>query len=247
MGYSFSEKPQLLILSSWQHLGESAWVWGCVSLRKESFWGWRGTVLKATLPLQTIIIWYVLCLLGVVLGVGMCEGAEMVVFLAAWEHTQWVKHCLLHWYTSSTRHKNFCCIVFLWTLRLHHHRGSRDTFINPYCAGEGTESQRFLWSVQDCSAVVLVTCSFEPLPTDDTGSPGHGEGPTIWPLTQLEATVTHTCNPSYSDDRDQEDCGSKPARANSSVRPYLKKPFTKTGLVEWLKVKTLSLSPSTAK
>jgi hypothetical protein len=30
------------------------------------------------------------------------------------------------------------------------------------------------------------------------------------------------------------------------VRPYLKKPFTKIGLVEWLKVKALSSSPSTA-
>jgi hypothetical protein len=45
----------------------------------------------------------------------------------------------------------------------------------------------------------------------------------------------------------QEDCGSKPAQANSSVRPYLKKPFTKIGLVEWLKVKALSSSPSTTK
>jgi hypothetical protein len=30
------------------------------------------------------------------------------------------------------------------------------------------------------------------------------------------------------------------------VRPYLEKPFTKIGLVEWLKVKALSSSPSTA-
>jgi hypothetical protein len=29
------------------------------------------------------------------------------------------------------------------------------------------------------------------------------------------------------------------------VRPYLKKPFTKIGLAEWLKVKALSLNPST--
>jgi hypothetical protein len=29
------------------------------------------------------------------------------------------------------------------------------------------------------------------------------------------------------------------------MRPYLKKPFTKIGLVEWLKVKALSSSPST--
>jgi hypothetical protein len=31
------------------------------------------------------------------------------------------------------------------------------------------------------------------------------------------------------------------------VRPYLKKIFTKKGLVEWLMVKALSSSPSTAK
>jgi hypothetical protein len=36
----------------------------------------------------------------------------------------------------------------------------------------------------------------------------------------------------------------KPARANSFERPYLEKPFTKIGLVEWLKIKALS---STAK
>jgi hypothetical protein len=49
--------------------------------------------------------------------------------------------------------------------------------------------------------------------------------------------VVHVCNPSYSGGRDQEDHGSKPAQAHSSVRPYLEKPFTKIGLVEWLKVK----------
>jgi hypothetical protein len=31
------------------------------------------------------------------------------------------------------------------------------------------------------------------------------------------------------------------------MRPYLEKSFTKIGLVEWLKVKALSSSPSTAK
>jgi hypothetical protein len=31
------------------------------------------------------------------------------------------------------------------------------------------------------------------------------------------------------------------------VFPYLKKPCTKIGLVEWLRVKALSSSPSTAK
>jgi hypothetical protein len=35
--------------------------------------------------------------------------------------------------------------------------------------------------------------------------------------------VTHTCNPSYSGDRDQEDQGSKPAQANSLKDPILKK------------------------
>jgi hypothetical protein len=39
--------------------------------------------------------------------------------------------------------------------------------------------------------------------------------------------VAHTCNPSYSGGRDQEDCGSKPAQANSSQDPIFKKPFTK--------------------
>jgi hypothetical protein len=31
------------------------------------------------------------------------------------------------------------------------------------------------------------------------------------------------------------------------MRPYLKKPFTKIGLVEWLKMKALSSNPNTAK
>jgi hypothetical protein len=31
------------------------------------------------------------------------------------------------------------------------------------------------------------------------------------------------------------------------MRPYLEKPFTKIGLVEWLKVKALSSRPSTMK
>jgi hypothetical protein len=31
------------------------------------------------------------------------------------------------------------------------------------------------------------------------------------------------------------------------MRPYLKKLFTKIGLVEWLKVKAMSSSPSTTK
>jgi hypothetical protein len=47
--------------------------------------------------------------------------------------------------------------------------------------------------------------------------------------------VAHACNSSYSRGRDQEDCGSKPAWANS-LRLYLEKTqHTKKGLVEWLK------------
>jgi hypothetical protein len=42
--------------------------------------------------------------------------------------------------------------------------------------------------------------------------------------------MAHACNPSYSGDRDQKDCSSKPARAKSSARPYLEKLFTKIGL-----------------
>jgi hypothetical protein len=57
--------------------------------------------------------------------------------------------------------------------------------------------------------------------------------------------VAHACNPSYSGGRDQKDHGSKPAWVNSSARPYLQKPFTNIGLVEWFKVKALSSSPST--
>jgi hypothetical protein len=45
----------------------------------------------------------------------------------------------------------------------------------------------------------------------------------------------------------QEDHGSKPAWANCSSLPYLQKHFTKIRLVECLKVKTLSLSPSNSK
>jgi hypothetical protein len=64
---------------------------------------------------------------------------------------------------------------------------------------------------------------------------------------RIKVPVAHTCNPSYSGGRDQKDRGSKPAWANSSVRPYLEKPFTKIGLGEWLKVKAVSSSPSTEK
>jgi hypothetical protein len=52
---------------------------------------------------------------------------------------------------------------------------------------------------------------------------------------------------SYSGRRDQEDQGLKPAWANSSRDPISKKPITKIGLVEWLKMKALSSNPSTTK
>jgi hypothetical protein len=58
-------------------------------------------------------------------------------------------------------------------------------------------------------------------------------------VTSGQVLVAHACNPRYS--------GSKPAQANSSARSYLGKPFTKVGLVEWLKVKALSSNPSTEK
>jgi hypothetical protein len=37
------------------------------------------------------------------------------------------------------------------------------------------------------------------------------------------APVAHTCNPSYSGDRDQEEYGLKPALGKQFKRPYLKK------------------------
>jgi hypothetical protein len=48
--------------------------------------------------------------------------------------------------------------------------------------------------------------------------------------------MAHTCNPSYSGGRDQEDHGSKPAWENSLQNPILKISITKKGLVEWLMV-----------
>jgi hypothetical protein len=58
--------------------------------------------------------------------------------------------------------------------------------------------------------------------------------------------VAHTCNPSYSGGRDQEDYDSKPAHANSLRDPILKKP-SKKGLVEWLKVLGPEFKPSITK
>jgi hypothetical protein len=39
--------------------------------------------------------------------------------------------------------------------------------------------------------------------------------------------MAHACNPSDSEGRDQEDFDLKPAQANSSRDPILKKPFRK--------------------
>jgi hypothetical protein len=41
--------------------------------------------------------------------------------------------------------------------------------------------------------------------------------------------VPHACNPSYLGGKDQEDCGSKPAKANSSQNPILKIPDREKG------------------
>jgi hypothetical protein len=66
-------------------------------------------------------------------------------------------------------------------------------------------------------------------------------------LKHSQAPVAHTCHLSSSGGRSQEDQGSKPPQANSFLRPYLEKLFTKIGLVEWFKVKALSLSLNTTK
>jgi hypothetical protein len=42
-----------------------------------------------------------------------------------------------------------------------------------------------------------------------------------------QALVAHTCNPSHSGGRDQEDYGLKLAQANGSRDPILKNPITK--------------------
>jgi hypothetical protein len=39
--------------------------------------------------------------------------------------------------------------------------------------------------------------------------------------------MAHVCNPGYSGGRDQEDCGSKPAQANSLRDPISKNPLRK--------------------
>jgi hypothetical protein len=44
--------------------------------------------------------------------------------------------------------------------------------------------------------------------------------------------VAHTCNPSYSGGKDQENCSSRPTQRNSSKDPILKIANTKKGLME---------------
>jgi hypothetical protein len=50
------------------------------------------------------------------------------------------------------------------------------------------------------------------------------------------AVMAHACNSSYSEDRDQEDHGLKPAQAHSLQDPTLKTILKEKELVEWLKV-----------
>jgi hypothetical protein len=52
---------------------------------------------------------------------------------------------------------------------------------------------------------------------------------------RIWAPVVHTCNLSYSGDRDQEDHGLKPAWAHSH-KTLFRKYLTQKGLVLWLKV-----------
>jgi hypothetical protein len=66
-------------------------------------------------------------------------------------------------------------------------------------------------------------------------------------LVRSQVLVAQICNPSYSVGRDQEHHGSKPVPGKKFLRPYVEKPFTKIGLVGWLKVMALSSSPSTKK
>jgi hypothetical protein len=53
---------------------------------------------------------------------------------------------------------------------------------------------------------------------------------------QTQALVAHTCNPSYSEVRDQENGSLKSTWANSLGDPISKKNHEKKGQVEWLKV-----------
>jgi hypothetical protein len=54
-----------------------------------------------------------------------------------------------------------------------------------------------------------------------------GKGISIEQFKKSQVPVVHTCNPSYSGGRDQEDLGSKPAGANSLQDPIMKISITK--------------------
>jgi hypothetical protein len=54
-------------------------------------------------------------------------------------------------------------------------------------------------------------------------------------LTTGWVSVAHACNPSYSGGNTQEDQVQSQTQANTFREPISKKPFTKKGLVEWLK------------
>jgi hypothetical protein len=60
------------------------------------------------------------------------------------------------------------------------------------------------------------------------------------------ASIAHTYNPSYSGHRSRGS-GFKASPGKQFLRPYLEKAFTKIGLVEGLKMKAPSSSPSTTK
>jgi hypothetical protein len=62
---------------------------------------------------------------------------------------------------------------------------------------------------------------------------------------RVPVAQTHAWNPDYSEDRDQEDLGSKPAWA-VVFEILSRKTLHKKGL-EWLKVQALSSNPSTTK
>jgi hypothetical protein len=82
----------------------------------------------------------------------------------------------------------------------------------------------------------------------DFFSPSHISGPEkSGKLKNSQAPVAHTCNPSYSGGRNQEDHGLMAAWANSLPDPILKKTHHKIWLVSWLKLKALSSSPNTTK
>jgi hypothetical protein len=70
------------------------------------------------------------------------------------------------------------------------------------------------------------------LKKSETRKYGYQNKQYIYKTTMLGRTpVAHTCNPSYSGGRDQEDHGLKPAWASSSQDPILKTPIMEKGLV----------------